>query len=313
MLKINELKSLYLGVQGENLALTRQVDMSEWLVEHPNGAVSVWHKINGAVEPEPTGATLDAKTGILSWSPTAADTAHAGEGKAEIRLTDNGVIKKTKEIQTIVAPSVTLNGCEIGSGWQQYINIIEAIKNQAIAAKNRSEEIIADVAEAISKDVLDDTAGAGVTKKGWSANKLVEEFAKKADEDDVEAELTKRTKFSDIFAGCEEYTPSSAATAFIYGIWYHQAGKKYICTPKNTWGYTAPGGTLYNLPEASTDDWYVYTLITILKEDHEAIGSAQAAAQQAAEAARSAAAAAIMLYLDEDGDLCQAEPEEREE
>ena len=87
MLKINEVNRLYLGCQGENLAQTITIDMSDWLADFPSGIVTVWVMRNGDTVPYPAGATLDRETGTLSWSPTSTDTYVSGEGKAEIRLT----------------------------------------------------------------------------------------------------------------------------------------------------------------------------------------------------------------------------------
>lgn len=304
MLKINDLKSLYLGVQGENLARTLQIDMSDWLSESPNAAVSIWHRINGAQEPTATAALLDLKTGILTWSPTSSDTAHDGQGEAEIRLTENGVIKKTVKIQTLTSPSVTLNGSALGSGWQQYINAIEALKNETVAAKNRAEKIVKDVADVVAADLLDDTAGAGNKLKAWSADKLTAELAEKAGAEDTEAALAERTKFTDVYAGCEEYDPVTPVATFLYGTWYHEKGSRYICTPVYEWGYTPPAGT-YHLPEVSNENWNVFNIATMVKANHEGIEAAEEAAETALAAARAAAGAAVALYIDEDGDLCQ--------
>lgn len=318
MLKINEVTSLYLGVQGENQARTIQIDMAEWLAGHPNAAVSIWHRINGTVEFQPTGALLDLETGILSWSPLNSDTAHDGQGDAEVRLTESGIIKKTKKITTLTSPSPTLDGSVIGSGWQEYINAIEEMKAAAVAAKNRSEEIVEDVAAAIAADILDDTTGAGETHKSWSADKLVTEFGTKADEDDVETGLALRTKFTDVYAGCEEYTPASEAY-FIYGRWYHEVGTKYICTLQDKYkppegragggvGFGVSDGVIH-LPTETNDKFLVFTICDKLKETSEDVQGAYAAAEEAKEQAEAAAQAANGLYLDTDGDLCQGDPE----
>ena len=126
MLKINDVSRLYLGCQGENLAQIIQIDMSDWLADFPSGIVTVWVMRNGDTVPYPAGATLDRETGTLSWSPTSTDTYVSGEGKAEIRLTENNIIKKSREIVTGVSKAVTgSDGEELGSGWQEYIDAVE--------------------------------------------------------------------------------------------------------------------------------------------------------------------------------------------
>lgn len=133
MLKINDVSRLYLGSQGENLAKTIQIDVNDWLVDYPNGVVSIWHKRNGDSIPSPTGATLDRETGILSWSPTSTDTYVSGEGEAEIRLTEANVIKKSRTIITGVSKSVTgADGEDLGSDWQAYIDAVERSVSMAV-------------------------------------------------------------------------------------------------------------------------------------------------------------------------------------
>lgn len=133
MLRVNEVNRLYLGVQGENLAKKITIDMNQWLVEYPNGSATIWHKRNGDSVPEPTGATMDLQSGILSWTPTSTDTYVSGEGEAEIRLTEGNVIKKSKKIVTGVSKAVTgADGEELGSGWQDYIDAVTKSVSMAI-------------------------------------------------------------------------------------------------------------------------------------------------------------------------------------
>lgn len=133
MLKINTVSRLYLGCQGENLAQTIQIDVSDWLMSHPNGVISIWHKRNGDSVPSATGATLDREKKILSWSPTSTDTYVAGEGEAEIRLTENEIIKKSRTIVTGVSSSVKgEDGNALGSGWQDYIDAVERSVSMAV-------------------------------------------------------------------------------------------------------------------------------------------------------------------------------------
>lgn len=182
MLKINELRQIHLGIQGENLAREIPIDVSAWLIDFPNGSISIWHKRNGDSEPGPTGATLDREKGILTWSPTNTDTYYDGEGSAEVRLTEDGVIKKTREIKTDVSPAVTLAGTTQGSDWQSYINAVEEIKDEAVAAAADAAE----AAEEAVEGIIDDTAGEGDTDKVWSADKVTGELAGKTDEPETE-------------------------------------------------------------------------------------------------------------------------------
>ena len=135
MLSVTDVRQFYLGVQGENEEQTITVDVKPWLASYPNGVVSIWHKRNGESVPTPTGAVFDAEEGTITWIPTYTDTYNAGEGEAEIRLYENGVIKKTRTVKTGVAPSVTgAAGVTLESGWQGMINYIDDVVEDAVAA-----------------------------------------------------------------------------------------------------------------------------------------------------------------------------------
>lgn len=151
MLKINELNRLYLGIQGENKQQTITIDVRAWLDMHPNGTISIWHKRNGDEVFSPTGATLDRDEAVLSWSPTNTDTYVSGEGVAEIRLTDNEVIKKSRAAVTGVSPSPTGAGTPLGSSWQDYIDVVEGFKNAAETAEENAEAAAVD-AEDFAED-----------------------------------------------------------------------------------------------------------------------------------------------------------------
>lgn len=141
MLLVNEVNQIYLGIQGENEARTIQIDVSAWVTVYPNASFSIWHKRNGDTVPSATGASYDPETGILSWTPTETDTYVSGEGFAEIRMTQNGIIKKSKTIKTGVGPAVTGAGTTLGSDWQSYIDEVDRIKSLAVEAANDAEAV----------------------------------------------------------------------------------------------------------------------------------------------------------------------------
>lgn len=147
MLNITDVRQFFLGVQGENEEQTITIDVKPWLVAYPNGAISIYHKRNGESVPAPVTTVFDPEEGTISWTPTYTDTYVPGEGEAEIRLYENGVIKKTRTVKTGVAPSVTGAGSvTLESGWQGYITYVESLKNGATAAK-ADAEAAADEAE----------------------------------------------------------------------------------------------------------------------------------------------------------------------
>ena len=224
MLNINELSQLYLGNQGENLAKTIEVDISDWLVDYPNGIITIWHKRNGDAEPYPTGAVMDRDAGVIRWSPTNTDTYVAGKGQAEFRLIEGSVIKKSRTVITGISPSVTYAGDPAGSGWQDYLDAMERAASAAADAQEAAEDAqeaaedaqeaaegwavgeqngdpvesgtyyqnnskyyagqaasSAESAASAAAALIDDTAGDGDTGKVWSADKLHDTFATKAD------------------------------------------------------------------------------------------------------------------------------------
>ena len=148
MLRINDLTQLYLGIQGENKSRTIVIDVADWLVSYPNGSLSIWIKRPGDATATATGAVFDAEEKTLTWQPDAVDTYVAGEGTAEIRLTEGTVIKKTREIRIAVSPAVTGGGGTLGSDWQSYINEVDRLKSLATAAATAAEASALDAEEA---------------------------------------------------------------------------------------------------------------------------------------------------------------------
>ena len=139
MMDINNMSRIYLGIQGENGARGIEIDCNAWKQMFPDCSVSIWHKRNGDASPSATGATYDAEKKTVTWIPTSTDTYVAGEGVAEIRLTDDSVIKKSRAIVTGVSPSVTLAGTTLGSDWASYINAVDGIRSDAEDAQEDAE------------------------------------------------------------------------------------------------------------------------------------------------------------------------------
>lgn len=96
---------ILLGRCGENLARTVEIDVSEYLVEYPGAVVTLLHRRHGESGIYPVAAEL--RDGCLVWQPTSADTAIAGGGEAEVRVTMDGVLAKSKILSTMVNKSLT--------------------------------------------------------------------------------------------------------------------------------------------------------------------------------------------------------------
>jgi len=100
MLKIDEVSTLDLGHQGENLAKTIDIDVSEWLLQYPNANINIVVLRSGDTTPYIANTTV--ANGVLSWVLTSSDTELAGIGRAEVRATVEGLIKKSTVIMTKV-------------------------------------------------------------------------------------------------------------------------------------------------------------------------------------------------------------------
>lgn len=129
---------ILLGRCGENLARTVEIDVSEYLVEYLGAVVTLLHRRHGESGIYPVAAEL--RDGCLVWQPTSADTAIVGDGEAEVRVTVNGVLAKSKILSTMVDKSLTgqeTDAPEPGMDWVDKITTaIGSVKNMKAEAKS---------------------------------------------------------------------------------------------------------------------------------------------------------------------------------
>lgn len=129
---------ILLGRCGENLARTVEIDVSEYLKEFPGAVVTLLHRRHGESGIYPVAAEL--RDGCLVWQPTSADTAIAGSGEAEVRVTVDGVLAKSKILSTVVDKSLTgqeTDAPEPGMDWVDKItNAIDSVKNMKAEAES---------------------------------------------------------------------------------------------------------------------------------------------------------------------------------
>lgn len=119
---------ILLGRCGENLARTVEIDVSEYLVEYPGAVVTLLNRRHGESGIYPVAAEL--RGGCLVWQPTSADTAIAGSGEAEVRVTVNGVLAKSKILSTMVDKSLTGQETEAPEPGMDWVDkIVNAIGN----------------------------------------------------------------------------------------------------------------------------------------------------------------------------------------
>lgn len=96
---------ILLGRCGESHARTVEIDVSSYLEEWPDGAVTLLHRRHGEETIYPVASELQG--GHLIWAPSSADTAFAGYGEAEVRVTVGGTVVKSKILHTVVEKSLT--------------------------------------------------------------------------------------------------------------------------------------------------------------------------------------------------------------
>lgn len=129
---------ILLGRCGENLARTVEIDVSEYLAEYPGAVVTLLHRRHSESGIYPVAAEL--RDGCLVWQPTSADTAIAGSGEAEVRVTVNGVLAKSKILSTMVDKSLTgqeTTAPEPGMDWVDKITTaIGSVQNMKAEAES---------------------------------------------------------------------------------------------------------------------------------------------------------------------------------
>lgn len=119
---------ILLGRCGENLARTVEIDVSEYLAEYPGAVVTLLHRRHGESGIYPVAAEL--RDGCLVWQPTSADTAIAGSGEAEVRVTVDGVLAKSKILSTVVDKSLTGQETEAPEPGMDWVDkVISAVGN----------------------------------------------------------------------------------------------------------------------------------------------------------------------------------------
>lgn len=126
--KVDDLYYLQIGVQGENMAEQVKMDVSDWMEKYPDGTIYILFKRYNDQYPYPVATTYE--DGILTWTPSVADTSVAGIGYAEVRLMDSNheIVKKSRILPTVVENSVSgTDGAEVPSPFEEWTNqILEA-------------------------------------------------------------------------------------------------------------------------------------------------------------------------------------------
>lgn len=110
LFQISKLVRLDLGYQGENKARVIAIDMKAWLEEFPGAAVGLM--LRRPDEDVFYPAALEMDDGIIEFEVTRADVAIAGEGEAQIILTNEDDVElRSRIVKTKI--SASMSGTEV--------------------------------------------------------------------------------------------------------------------------------------------------------------------------------------------------------
>lgn len=130
---------ILLGRCGENLARTVEIDVSQYLMEYPGAVVTLLHRRHGESGIYPVAAEL--RDGCLIWQPTSADTAIVGDGEAEVRVTVDGVLAKSKILSTMVDKSLTGQETEAPEPGMDWVDKITTAIGSVQSMKAEAESV----------------------------------------------------------------------------------------------------------------------------------------------------------------------------
>jgi len=144
MVKIENLNSLAIGVQGENLATPIEIDVTSWVDAFPAGSLHILFKPYNQTIPLPMVTSYDSETKILSWTPTFGATAVVGVGYSEVRMLDSttGMVKKSRIVPTVVDNSVSGIEENPPAPYQEWVNSVLQAAVDAETAQDGAEEAL---------------------------------------------------------------------------------------------------------------------------------------------------------------------------
>lgn len=109
---VNELPMFVsLGHKGENDATVIEFDLSDWLTDYPAGVIALYaRRSTETTAYTVTGFAVTEDTDIYAWTVDDVDTGIAGEGIAQLTLTEDDVVKKSVTFKTRVEDGLTDSG-----------------------------------------------------------------------------------------------------------------------------------------------------------------------------------------------------------
>ena len=134
MFEIGKLTRLDLGYQGENKARVIAIDMKAWLEEYPGAMVGMM--IRRPEEDVFYPAALEMEDGIIEFEVTRSDVAIAGEGEAQIILTNKDDVElRSRVVKTKISPSLTGTEVEAPPPQQTWVG-------EVLQAAQKAEEAV---------------------------------------------------------------------------------------------------------------------------------------------------------------------------
>ena len=177
----NNLTTLSLGRQGENLARQVVFDIRDLESLYGSGTVEVIHQRPGDAQPYPLAVQRDGT--LVTWDVTATDTEMSdGYGKCELRYYAGETLAKSQIWRTWVDPAMdTPSETAPPEPEQGWVNKVLAAGASAKEAAERAEEAAKKAESAVPAGSL--TIGNGL--KWESAGKLAVDTADKVEQDNT--------------------------------------------------------------------------------------------------------------------------------
>lgn len=174
MYNINELPALiYVANTGEGGAETIEFDITPWMTEYPEGLLGISYIRPGEGRIWPAGG-VERAGNILSWTIGQHVAAKPGTGSAVIRLTVDGVKKRSALLRIVINPGHEDTGeapdgvadyvgqlIELGAGIKDDLGLVEGARDETVEAKDDAIEArdaaigAQESAETASRDACD--------------------------------------------------------------------------------------------------------------------------------------------------------------
>lgn len=165
--KASGFSKINLGRQGENQARKVVFDvLRAWREEFGStGAASLIVQRSEDTAPYPV--TMGEENGVLTWTVSAADTAYAGEGKAELRYTVGSTVVKSCIYKTVVRATLGDGTSEPPKAYQSWVDEVLTAAAGVETAVNKMPYIDTDTGNWFKWDAKSNAfADTGVSAQG---------------------------------------------------------------------------------------------------------------------------------------------------